>query len=352
MDKNKAISYLESSFLSNILKEKDVTDISYNGKDIFYVTNIGGRKKSDVVIEHQTAKDFLRQIANIAEKQFSFTSPNLDTSFGKYRLNATHQSIGRLMDEGVVTFALRIASEKPRINDDSDFFTPEIVELLKLILSRRYSIVIGGITGTGKTEFQKYLIRNMRENERVVVIDNVMELDQVRNDKIDLTCWQVIEDNPNAAMGVLVKNALRNNPDWLIAAEARSEEMINVLESAMTGLPVITTLHSFDASSIPSRMGRMILKNSSKLDYQETLSDIYYHFHFYIYLKKEEIKGKIIRYISEINYIDDNGKILQIYQRYKGSHKYEKFKGQILKDLEGFDSNKLLAKTFGKEKHE
>ena len=316
MDKNKAINYLENSFLASLFKDENVTDITYNGEEIFYVSNINGRKKSNIVVEHQTVKDFLRQIANLSEQQFSYTSPVLDVSVGKYRINATHQSIGKKDDEDVVSFAIRIASSKPRINSDSDFFTPEIVELIKLISSRRLSMVIGGITGSGKTEFQKYIIRNFPQNERVIVIDNVMELDSVRGETdIDLTCWKVDEKNPNTNSGLLIKNALRNNPDWLIVAEARDKEMVEVLNSAMTGIPLITTIHAFDCYSLPYRMGRLVLKGDQKLDYQETLKDIFYHFHFYFYLVKEEVNSEIKRYISEVGYVDNNGQYFPIFKR-------------------------------------
>lgn len=53
------------------------------------------------------------------------------------------------------------------------------------------------MTSSGKTEFQKYIIRNFKENVRVVVIDNVLELDAVRGEcDIDLTCWKVDEKIP------------------------------------------------------------------------------------------------------------------------------------------------------------
>ena len=91
MDKEKGIQYLEHSFISSLLFDEDVTDISYNGKDFFYVSNKFGRKKSEISVEHQAVKDFLRQIANISEQQFSYTNPILDVSIGKYRINATHQ---------------------------------------------------------------------------------------------------------------------------------------------------------------------------------------------------------------------------------------------------------------------
>ena len=146
MDKARAIYYIENSFLKSLLFDEDITDISYNGADIFYVSNLEGRKRSDIVIEQQTARDFLRQIANIAEQQFSYTNPYLDVAIDKYRINATHQSIGKINNEDVVTFSIRIASIKPRIDDNSDFFTPLLVELVKVISLSHKSIVIGGVT--------------------------------------------------------------------------------------------------------------------------------------------------------------------------------------------------------------
>ena len=340
MDKERAVSFIENSFLSSLLTNKDVTDISFNGKDIYYVSNTKGRCKSKIVIEHQVAKDFIRQAANIAEKQFSFTSPVLDTSIGRYRINATHQSIGRILDEGALTFSIRIASAEERINRFSDFFTNNIVELIRTILDNHQSIVIGGLTSSGKTEFQKFLLRNLKENERVIVIDNVMELDQVRNEYLDLTCWQVDTNNEYISSSLLIRNALRNNPDWLILAEARGAEMVDVLSSAMTGLPIITTIHSRDCQSLPYRMGRMMMQSTQKIDYREALNDIRYHFHYYFYLKKEIKEKKVRRFISEINFVNDNGKTYPIYRRNGNEHVYNPLPIEALNMLENYENLK------------
>ena len=347
MDKTKALYYIENSFLSSLLHDEDVTDISYNGMDIFYVSNSKGRIKSDIVIEQQLARDFLRQIANISEQQFSYTSPILDVSIDKYRINAAHQTIGKINNEDVVTFSIRIASTKPRITAESDFFTPLLVELISLISSSHRSMVIGGITSSGKTEFQKYILRNFQSNERVIVIDNVLELDAIRQDSdIDLTCWKVDEKNPYTSCGLLIKNALRNNPDWLILAEARDKEMVDVLNSAMTGIPLITTIHAHDVYSLPFRMGRMVLRGDQKLDYGETLKDIYYHFHFYFYLKKKVINGEIKRCISQIGYIDNNGKYFDLYQRKGEKHIYYPLPESCISLLEIDNVSPLFRTTF------
>lgn len=315
MDKNKVIEFIESSFLTELLSDKNVTDITYNGQDLYYVSNTKGRMKSSMIINPIKIKDFLRQISNLCEAQFSFSEPYLDLSIGKYRINAVHNAIAKIADEGVVTFAIRIASDDIKISDRSDFLSKEAVILLKEILRNRLSIVIGGVTSSGKTEFQKYLLLNLKKNERVIVIDNVLELDRVRNPNIDLTCWRCDEKIEKSRPSNLIKNALRNNPDWIILAESRGEEMADVLNSAMTGMPVITTLHSQDVYSMPFRMGRMMMQSQQKLDYQESLTDIFYHFHFYIYLNKDEENGYIKRYISQIMFSNNNGKQTVIYER-------------------------------------
>ena len=355
MDKNKAVTYIEQSFLASLIKQEEITDISYNGEDIFYVSNLLGRKKSKIIVEQQVVRDFLRQISNISEQQFSYTNPNLDVSIDKYRINATHQSVGKINNEDVVTFSLRIASIKPRITKDSDFFTPLLVELIKVITDSQKSIIIGGVTSSGKTEFQKYIIRQLADNVRVIVIDNILELDAVRYDSnIDLTCWQVDEKNPNTSSSLLIKNALRNNPDWLILAEARDKEMVDVLNSAMTGMPIITTIHAFDVYSLPYRMGRLVLRSDQKLDYDETLKDIYYHFHFYFYLVKKIIKGKVVRFISQVGYIDNNGHFYDIYQRKDNKHIYYSLPDSAISLLELDNVSSSFRTTFLRKenKHE
>jgi len=345
MDKLKVISYIENSFLNQLVTDSDVTDISFNGVDIYYVSNTKGRLKSSLIVDNNMVRDFIRQIANLCESQFSYSAPVLDISVGRYRVNAIHQSIAKVNDDGVITFSIRIASKKIKITDSSSFFTPQIVNLINELLSKKLSIVIGGVTSSGKTEFQKYLLSKLNESQRVIVIDNVLELDQIRNEKIDLSCWQCDEKNPNAAPGVLIKNALRNNPDWLILAESRDKEMVDVLNSAMTGMPIITTLHSLDVLSMPHRMGRMMMKSEQKIDYQEALHDIFYHFHFFFYLNKEIKNGSIQRYISQICYCDSQGNQYILYEKTQDKDTYYKMPESCI-DLLGVSQNSPVYRTF------
>jgi len=352
MDKCKVISYIEESFLSELLTKNDVTDISYNGVDVFYVSNLYGRMKSNIKLEQIEAKDFIRQISNLSEKQFSFASPILDVTVGRYRINATHQSIGKVNNDEAITFSLRIASLEPKINEGSDFLTEELESLFSVLVKSGVSLLIGGTTGSGKTEFQKYLIRRIENNSRVIVIDNVSELEQTRdNPNIDLTFWCADDRNNLSSVSSLIKNALRCNPDWLIIAESRGGEMEDVLNSALTGIPIISTLHSFDIFSMPDRVVSMVMMNDKRSIKSEIYFDLKYHIRFYVYVKKEvDQNGLIHRYVSSVGEILENGDMHLIYQRVKNKKTYAKISKNNQKLLIFDENNTLFVKTFIGEK--
>ncbi len=352
MDSKRVVEFIESSFLGELLKDENVTDISYNGNDIFYMNNTKGRSISDIHISSSDVKNFIRQIANLTEKQFSFQTPILDVTAGEYRLNAVHNSIARFKEEQAITFSLRIASSTPRITDDSDFLTPELISLMKSLIKSHIPIIIGGVTGSGKTEFQKYLLSLMESSTRVIVIDNVLELSQTsRNDDVDINVWQADERNISTSIQLLVKNALRSNPDWLVIAESRGGEMLEILNSVMTGHPAITTIHASDVDSMPRRVARMVMMNDKRSDYLDVVQDVYDNFPIYIYLKRKINKSKeVVRFIESIAVIDKS-KIHKIYEFKKGKHLYYRLPNGMLTLFEENDDN-LFIKTFGGRNNE
>lgn len=324
IDVNKAIDFIEHSFLSPFIKVDTITDISYNGKYLFYQDSKLGRKKSDINISPSEVSDFIRHIANLSEKQFSYIEPSLEVSIGKYRLNALHHSLVRKKGEDAQSFSIRIASDTIKILDDKSFMPEPVKELLEYLIDNHHSIIIAGLTGSGKTELQKYLISLMKEHTRVIVIDNLLELDYVSYDEsLDLNVWQSSEKRNNGSTASLVKIALRNNPDWLIVAESRGKEANDVLTSLLTGHPIITTIHAFDAKSIPNRFARMVMSDDKRSDYSQILEDIYYHLHFYIYIEKKSLSnGEIFRYIKEIVYFDNLGKPTTIFSNTNNNYSY------------------------------
>lgn len=311
------LSFIETSFLKPLLDVDTITDITYNGVSIFYMDNNLGRRKSNIVITSDKAIDFIRQIANLSERQFSFTSPTLDISISRYRINAQHSSIVRVGDEKSISFAIRIASKEIHIKNDDVFLDDDSREILFNAISNKKSIVIAGPTGSGKTELQKYLISNLEDYSRVIIIDNVQELDYVRfNPNLDVTSWQISPSIPQGNAQELIRNALRNNPDWIVVAESRGKEMSDVLNAVMSGHPIITTLHARSAEMIPHRMLRLVQMNNHEDKAEDILTDIYEHIDYYVYLERKISKDKkVVRYVDSIASIDENHQLNTIYKK-------------------------------------
>lgn len=296
--------FIESSFLSPLIGNNNITDISYNGEDIFYQDNQKGRVRSQILISDKEAYDFIRQIANLSESMFSVSSPILDISSGRYRINATHYSISKKRRSKVINFSIRIGYDTLRITNNNKFIPSKCLKIIDMFLENKESIIISGITSSGKTEFQKFLLSRLEKNTRIIIIDNVDELetDYFTND-LDSSSWII---NDKTSFDLLIRNALRINPDWIIVSESRGEEMLSLLNSAMTGHPTISTIHSKNIESSYSRMARMCMIKNSNLKYDETLYDIYDHFRLLIHLSKKYVNGKVVRYVSDIGTVVNN----------------------------------------------
>lgn len=313
----KLVNYIENSFLKELINLEGITDISYNGESLFYLHNTLGRKKSDIKISTNEVLEFLRQVANYSEKQFSFVNPFLDVSIWKYRINAVHPSIVRVNNEKSCSFSIRIGSKESKIADDYDFIDKKCRDYLFEALNEEKSIVIAGPTGSGKTELQKFLLLNLHNNQRVIVLDNVEELEHIRaNEDVDLTSWQISQNNPNATIQELVRNALRSNPDWLVIAESRGKEMNEILNSVMTGHPIITTIHSKSIFDIPDRLCKMIEMSEVSQKHESILDDIYTHIQVCVFVQRKiDPRGGVKRYVESIGELSSDHTVKIIYRR-------------------------------------
>lgn len=324
------ISYIENGFLSPLIKNSNITDISYNGKDLFYQDNLKGRNKSEISVSPKEAYDFVRQISNLSDSLFSYSNPILDVSCGRYRINATHYAISRKDREKAINFSIRIGFEKLRIINDGSFIPTKVLDLVKVFIQKKESIVISGVTGSGKTELQKFLISLFRPNTRILIIDNVDELEtDYFLENIDSQTW-LLNNGINLDFDGLIKNALRVNPDWIIVSEARGGEMLSLLNSAMTGHPTISTIHSKDIEFDYSRMTRMCMIKNPNLKYDETIIDVFDHFKLLIHVKKEIcVDGTIKRYVEKVATNIDN----KTYVLYSYPNKYSLLPYQLKIEL-------------------
>ncbi len=311
---NPLCQFVEGSFLREVLKIKGINDVSYNGEEFFSESVYLGRRKENVKATPEDVGAFLRQIANISERQFSYLSPILDVSFGKYRLSAAFMSLTRVKDRKSYSFSLRVERRGTILDEDDAFFPGNSKELLVSLLKQKQSIVIGGETGSGKTELQKFLLLRLQEATRVLVIDNVEELELIRGiAPIDLTTWVIDPSGKGGSAAALIKAALRFDPDYIVLAEARGEEMWEALCCAMSGHPVILTIHSSSLENMPSRLARLAQMRGNAMVYSDLLHDVEDNFSVFVLVGKERSVDGIKRCIKAIGQLKE-GKMEILFQ--------------------------------------
>ena len=121
--------------------------------------------------------------------------------------------------------------------------------ILKAIAPSEGVVYVTGATGSGKSTLLAAIIRSLAEDpeshRKILTYEAPIEFvyDEIETPTSIVSQSEVPRHVPDFAAGV--RNALRRKPRLILVGEARDAETISaVLEAALTGHPVYTTLHS------------------------------------------------------------------------------------------------------------
>lgn len=122
-------------------------------------------------------------------------------------------------------------------------------EILRGIAPNTGCVYVTGSTGSGKSTLLASIIRNFAENadsnRKILTYESPIEFvfDEIEAPSSIVCQTEIPRHLPSFAAGV--RNALRRKPMMIMLGEARDEETVTaVLEAALTGHPVYTTLHT------------------------------------------------------------------------------------------------------------
>ena len=141
------------------------------------------------------------------------------------------------------------------------------------------TVVVTGPTGSGKSTLLAAIIKNLAEekegNRKMLTYESPIEFvyDLVEMPSSVMSQSEIPRHIPSFALGV--RNALRRKPRLILVGEARDVETFSaVIDAALTGHPVYTTLHSNGVSDAVRRMISTFPaeeRNGRALDILETL---------------------------------------------------------------------------------
>ena len=246
--------------------------------------------------------------------------PFLDAESAELRMNFVHESIAT----NGIALVIRKTPAKIRLEKEKlieeDYFTPAIHDFLIKCVEGHCNIMVAGETGSGKTEFVKYLASHTKTNEKIITIEDTLEL---HLDKIfpqrDIVAMKT---NNVASYSDVLVTCMRQNPKWILLSEVRSAEAVSAVRNSISsGHNILSTIHADKASAIPYRLYSLM---ETDLDVHQFLTTIYRYIQLGVHIKAFYSKeyGKFHRELDEVSefYVDDNNepKSRIIYQKIFG----------------------------------
>lgn len=190
----------------------------------------------------------------------------------RYRVNGTACLIEG--HDGIQITLRTIPGDPPLLADLG--IEPELVEAMT---PEEGVVYVTGATGSGKSTLLASMIRHIISDEdchrKVLTYEAPIEFvfDSVLKPSAMVSQAEIPRHLPSFAAGV--RNALRRKPRLILVGEARDPETIAaVMEAAITGHPVYTTLHSNGVAEVMRRLVNTFPadeRNGRAIDIIETL---------------------------------------------------------------------------------
>lgn len=249
--------------LQELIEDETVTEIMVNGPDAIFVERKGKLKKWDKCFtSREKLEDVIQQIVGRCNRVVNEAMPIADARLENgARVNAVIQpvalngpilTIRRFPDTPVTMEKLISLGSLPR----------ECAEFLAVLVKARYSMVIGGGTGSGKTTFLGALSEYIPSDERIITIEDNAELKiQGIPNLVQLEAKVAnVEGASSITIRDLIKAALRMRPDRIVVGEVRGGEAVDMLQALNTGHEgSLSTAHANSARDMLSRLETMTL---------------------------------------------------------------------------------------------
>ncbi len=207
-----------------------------------------------------------RQIAEQSAMTLGLTQPTVD-AYLDYKENffRAHVAIAPLVIKGP-QITLRRLPQIHRLQLQDFCSDPTIIARLENAVIQGKSILVAGSTGSGKTSLLTALMSLLKENIRVLILEDSPELPLPNGLSTKLLCRINRFGFRSGAfwdLSHLVFESLRMRPDRLILGECRGPEALAIASALQTGHEgIMTTLHAGSCQQALDRFQALAQKQS------------------------------------------------------------------------------------------
>lgn len=285
--------YLDSYIapLAEWLARADVSDIYINRPGEIWVEAIGHapEKISLPELSAELLARLVRQIAALNAQGVNREYPLLAASLpGGERVQAVippatrgdiaiairkHVSVGLTLDDYCTERAAEfmLASQAPKQRAKLSQGT-DMLALLRDAVKERRNILISGGTSSGKTTFANALLKEIPQDERLILIEDAPELQLVHHNAVGLVASRGSLGEADISAEDLLIASLRMRPDRIILGEIRGSEAVTFLRAVNTGHPgSMSTIHADSPTRAIDQLALLVLQTGTRMGWDDVI---------------------------------------------------------------------------------
>ena len=243
-----------------LLKDENIEDISCDGINIpIYVYHRNpafGSVKTNLMFESGDDLDlFVTKLAERCGKSISQANPLANGTLPDgSRVQATLSS--DIARQGS-NFTIRKFTEKPLTPAhllENKTIDVKTLSYLWQAVEHGSSVLLSGGTATGKTTLLNVLSLFIKPQMKIVSIEDTAELRLPHSHWIPEVARMPIETKEEVDMFTLLKESLRQRPDYIIVGEVRGREAFVLFQQIAIGHPGLSTIHAENFTQLMNRL--------------------------------------------------------------------------------------------------
>jgi pilus assembly protein CpaF len=295
--------------LQDYLDDEEISDITVYGHDVVWLTYRDGAKvRGEPVAGSDGELRALVQAAarrgSLSEKTWDAASPDLDLQ----------------LPSGDRLHALGWVTQRPAISIRRHNFelhrlkqlVPETVsaslyEFFGAMVRAKLNVIVAGETGAGKTTLLRCLLNEIDPAERLVTIEDSLELGISRFEGLhpDLIEAEAREANTEGvgaySMAKLVRQTLRMNPGRVVVGEIRGHEVTPMLLAMSQGNDgSMSTVHADSTASVFSRIAMYTAMSPEGFDTETTALMVANAIHMVVHLARLPTGQRVVTSVREV----------------------------------------------------
>jgi len=293
-----------------LLDDPEIENIHANGCDVVWIVKADGSRHRVAPVADNDAElvDLIRQFAarsGRTERRFDAASPWLDLRLPDgSRLFAAMEVCGR-----VCVSIRRHRHTAPTLETLQQLGTIEdgLRSFLSAAVRARFNIVVAGGTNAGKTTMLRALINEIDPLERLVVIEDSLELNLTDNEDLhpNVVEYEVrhanVEGEGAITMRDLTRWGLRMAPDRVIVGEVRGGEVIEMLLAMSQGNDgSLCTIHAESSAGAFNKIGLYALMAGERLAPEATNQLVANAVHFVVHLHQLANGTRVVSSVREV----------------------------------------------------